>query len=74
MSALIIFNNSYLLRARFRVEPCGDACKNQRQQLEADCEQLRHDLADAEESKKTAEQKSRDFEQEVSAPGAPHHL
>lgn len=47
------------------VEPCGEACKQRRLQLDADCKQLRRELAAAEESRKTVEEQSRTFEQEV---------
>lgn len=48
----------------YRTE-CGESCKQRKQQLETECKQLRRDLSTADETKKTAEQQNRNYEQEV---------
>lgn len=45
---------------------CGEACKQRKLQLDAECKQLRRELALSDECKKSAEQQSRNYEQEVS--------
>lgn len=44
---------------------CGEACKQRKLQLEAECNQLRRDFLSAEESRKSSEQQNRQYEQDV---------
>lgn len=44
---------------------CSEGCKLRKQMLENECKQLRRDMSAIEELKKTAEQQSRTYEQEV---------
>ncbi|KAJ6647193.1 Macoilin-2 [Pseudolycoriella hygida] len=44
---------------------CGEACKQRKLQLEAECKQLRRELQLSDECKKSAEQQSRNYEQEL---------
>lgn len=55
---------SYLNYLLCRTE-CGEACKQRKLQLEGECKQLRRELALSDECKKSAEQQSRNYEQEV---------
>lgn len=48
----------------YRIE-CSENCKLRKQMLENECKQLRRDLSAIEELKKSAEQQSRNYEQEV---------
>lgn len=45
---------------------CSESCKLRKQMLENECKQLRRDVSAIEELKKSAEQQSRTYEQEVS--------
>lgn len=44
---------------------CSEACKMRKQMLENECKQLRRELSTIDELKKSAEQQSRNYEQEV---------
>lgn len=44
---------------------CNESCKLRKQMLENECKQLRRDMSSIEELKKSAEQQSRNYEQEV---------
>lgn len=44
---------------------CSENCKMRKQMLENECKQLRRDMSSIEELKKSAEQQSRNYEQEV---------
>lgn len=44
---------------------CSENCKMRKQMLEIECKQLRRDMSSIEELKKSAEQQSRNYEQEV---------
>lgn len=44
---------------------CNESCKMRKQMLETECKQLRRELMAADDLKKSAEQQSRNYEQEV---------
>lgn len=56
---------NWLLRLFLNRAECGDACKQRKQMLENECKQLRRELTAIDEFKKSAEQQSRNYEQEV---------
>lgn len=49
----------------FRRSDCSESCKLRKQMLETECKQLRRELTATDELKKSAEQQSRNYEQEV---------
>lgn len=57
-------NGHFVFIFEFRVD-CSESCKLRKQMLENECKQLRRDISSIEELKKSAEQQSRNYEQEV---------
>lgn len=59
---LIFFCFAFICSCRV---DCSESCKLRKQMLENECKQLRRDMSSIEELKKSAEQQSRNYEQEV---------
>ncbi|XP_037041722.1 macoilin-2 isoform X2 [Bradysia coprophila] len=53
-----------LVEEKLRTE-CGEACKQRKLQLEAECKQLRRELLLSDDCKKSIEQQNRNYEQEL---------
>lgn len=61
----VYLNGVFHILHFYRID-CSESCKLRKQMLENECKQLRRDVSAIEELKKTAEQQSRTYEQEVS--------
>lgn len=61
----ITFANQFLNFIFKQRTECGESCKQRKQLLESECKQLRRELGAVDEIKKSAEQQSRNYEQEV---------
>lgn len=59
------FDRCFIFYHFYRID-CSESCKLRKQMLENECKQLRRDASAIEELKKSAEQQSRTYEQEVS--------